>query len=413
MMIVAMMVQICSSPGQTFAVSAFTPALRDGLGLSNSSLSLAYMLGTFLAAFPLSLIGPLSDRWGLRRVTTIVIAGLSLTCFMASMVVGFWGLFAVFLMLRFLGQGALTLLGGHSISMWFRTKLGRVSAVMSIGTAIAFAWVPQWLAESIVEHGWRATFVMMATIVAVVMFPTMLFLFRNRPEDLGLWVDGLRGDAPQKKPSVNSSPQGEQSGACKTPNPSLDWELSEANQTPAFWIMAATNAIWAMVGTGVVFHLFTLCSDRGFSPQLPPSLFKAFGLSMLAMQLLGGILTDFLVLRRLLGIGVVMLTLGMIMICQGDSQWSFYCYAIVFGAGQGLLIAINSVIWVRYYGREHLGKIRGMVWCMTVAGSGCGPFFMGLSRDHLGSFEASLWGFTALMSPLTLFAWFADAPRKS
>ena len=60
MMVIAMLVQICSSPGQTFAVSAFKPSLRDGLNLTESQLSLAYMLGTFLAAFPLSVIGPLA-----------------------------------------------------------------------------------------------------------------------------------------------------------------------------------------------------------------------------------------------------------------------------------------------------------------------------------------------------------------
>ena len=48
---VAMMIQIGTSPGQTFAISAFTPEIRRSLELSDSRLSLAYILGTFLAAF--------------------------------------------------------------------------------------------------------------------------------------------------------------------------------------------------------------------------------------------------------------------------------------------------------------------------------------------------------------------------
>src|SRR6056297_1148875 len=156
---VAMMVQVCTSPGQTFAVSAFTPALRESLQMSDSKLSLAYMLGTFAAAFPLSLVGPLADRFGLRRVTAIAICGLAATCLLASRIQGFASLLAVFLLLRFLGQGALTLLGGNAIAMWFRSKIGRVSAIMSIGTAVAFAWVPGWLNQSITALGWRQTFV--------------------------------------------------------------------------------------------------------------------------------------------------------------------------------------------------------------------------------------------------------------
>ncbi len=70
---IAMMIQICTCPGQTFAISAFTPRIRESLELSDSRLSLAYMLGTVLAALPLSLMGPLSDRMGLRLLTVVAV----------------------------------------------------------------------------------------------------------------------------------------------------------------------------------------------------------------------------------------------------------------------------------------------------------------------------------------------------
>lgn len=395
MMVVAMMVQICSSPGQTFAVSAFKPSLRDGLGLTESQVSLAYMLGTFLAAFPLSAIGPLADRRGLRVVTIATIIAMSLTCLMASQINGFWGLLVVFLLLRFLGQGSLTLLGGNSVAMWFRTKLGRVSAIMSIGTAIAFAWVPQWLTNSIARHGWRQTYVAIAIAVAVGMLPMMLFLFRNRPEDMNQHVDGF--DARSNDPTSTAMKE-------------TSWTLAEARRTPAFWILAFANAIWAMVGTGVVFHLYTLCDDRGMAAQLPSDLFKVFGLSMLTLQLLGGVLADFLRLNRLLSVGVWILSIGIATLAAGNSEQVFYVFAALFGAGQGLLIAVNSVIWVRYFGREHLGKIRGSVWCLTVAGSGCGPFIMGIARDTTGRFDPAVTAFTVLFLPLAVAAWWATNP---
>ncbi len=80
MVLVALMAQICSSPGQTFAISAFTPALQESLHLTSSKLSAAYMLGTFFAAFPLFVIGPLADRFGLRWTTFLVALGLAGAC---------------------------------------------------------------------------------------------------------------------------------------------------------------------------------------------------------------------------------------------------------------------------------------------------------------------------------------------
>ena len=46
---VAMLIQVATSRGQTFGVSAFTPSLRESLSMSDSQLSFAYMLGTLLA----------------------------------------------------------------------------------------------------------------------------------------------------------------------------------------------------------------------------------------------------------------------------------------------------------------------------------------------------------------------------
>lgn len=400
---VAMFVQIATFPGQTFAVSAFTPSLRESLGLNDSMLSLAYMLGTVGAALPLTLVGPMSDRYGLKGITLIAVAALTGTCYLASQATGFFTLFSAFFLLRFLGQGSLSLLGGNVIAMWFRTRMGRVSAIMSIGTAIAFAWIPGWISVSISEIGWRETYRAIAVILGIVMLPMIVLFFRDRPECVGQNVDGF--------PSPREE-EGSDDGAADIPI-AHSFTFQEVLRTRAYYILAASNCIWAMGGTGVLFYLFTLCEDRGFQADLPADLFKTFGLSMLAMQLAGGVLADFLPLHKLLGIGTVMLSVGFGMLCFGHSGHSLHGFAGLFGGGQGLLLAVGAVIWVRYYGRTHLGSIRGSTWCVTVAGSGCGPLLMGLSRDYSGGFEPAIFAFFVAMSVLAIAAWWATPPQVS
>ena len=87
-----------------------------------------------------------------------------------------------------------------------------------------------------------------------------------------------------------------------------------------------------------------------------------------------------------------------------------HVFALVFGAGQGLAIVTSSTLWVRYYGREHLGKIRGAVWCTTVAGSGCGPFLLGALRDALGSYTPGLWILAIILIPLAPLMLLATQP---
>jgi len=400
---VAMFVQIATSPGQTFAISAFTPSLRESLQISDSQLALAYMLGTLLAAVPLAMVGALSDRYGLKGTTLVAITALSGTCYLASQVTGFVTLLAVFFLLRFLGQGSLSLLGSNAIAMWFRTRMGRVSAVMSIGTAIAFAWIPQWISHSIDAIGWRATYQAIGAVVAMVMLPMIVVLFRDRPEDVGQRVDGVPAATDDGRPQNVET----------TRSPSRSLTMSEALGGRAFYILTATNTLWAMTGTGVVFYLFTLCQDRGFETKVAADLFKTFGLTMLVMQLLGGVLADFLPLNKLLGVGMVMLCLGLGLIWTGQTELAMHGFAAFFGGGQGLLLAVGAVVWVRYFGRDQLGSIRGAAWCCTVAGSGCGPLVMGVTRDRVGGFEPAIAAFFIAMCILAFSAWWATPPIAS
>ncbi len=397
--LVAVAAQICSSPGQTFAISAFTPALQESLQLSSSKLSAAYMLGTLLAAFPLFAVGPLSDRWGLRWTTLGVALGLAGACLFASRAQGFLSLIAAFMLLRFLGQGALTLLGSNIVSMWFRQRLGTVNSVMSTGGALAFAVVPILLLESIDAFGWRATYQLMGAVILGLFVPLLLLTLRNRPEDLGLIPDGI--SLCQAKARLAEDP---------TTEPELT--LVQAARHRTLWILMAGMVLWAMIGTGVVFHAIPIFGQYGVPAEQAKLLFTTFSASMLVAQVAGGILADRLPMHRLLAAGFALLAAGVSVIPFTTSWWHVHTYALLFGAGQGLAIAINSTMWVRYYGRTHLGKIRGTVWCATVAGSGCGPLILGLFVDQLGSFTPGLWLFTALLLPLGPLSLFATAPPR-
>lgn len=396
--LIAILAQIASSPGQTFAISAFTPILQEQLHLSSSQLAAAYMLGTLLAAFPLAIIGPFADRCGLRTAATVVVIALSLACCVMSRATGFYSLLCGFLLLRFLGQGALTLLSSNIVSMWFHQRLGTINAIMSAGSAVAFAVVPLLLIDSIQSLGWRATYVTMGMILAVTLLPVFVLLLRNRPEDLGQSPDGLQAMA-KSKDHVSMGRR--------------DLSLSEAIGHRTFWILALDLALWAMIGTGIVFYALPIFLERGIAESDSKLLFTTFSISMLTAQIVSGILADRLPMHRLLACGFALLSAGVLAIPLTTQILHVHLFALLFGAGQGTAISVNSTMWVRYYGRTHLGKIRGVVWCSTVAGSGCGPLVLGLFADNTGSFTPGLWVFFVALLPLAPISLWATAPPKN
>ena len=87
-------------------------------------------------------------------------------------------------------------------------------------------------------------------------------------------------------------------------------------------------------------------------------------------------------------------------------------FATLFGAGQGMLISVTGVVMVRFYGRRHLGSIRGTIWCGTVAGSGCGPLIMGTLMDRVGSYDPAIAAFALAMTPLSIAAWWIRPPAS-
>ncbi|MFI4876855.1 MAG: hypothetical protein ACIALR_16000, partial [Blastopirellula sp. JB062] len=64
---ISMVAQFATSPGQTYGVALFNPYFSADLRLSNLDVSFAYMWGTIIASLPMSLIGGVADRFGLRR----------------------------------------------------------------------------------------------------------------------------------------------------------------------------------------------------------------------------------------------------------------------------------------------------------------------------------------------------------
>ena len=76
----AMAVMVCSAPGQTYGFMSFNSSLRESLRLSQTEFSGIYLLATLCAAIPLSYLGRLTDRFGLKRSMLTSIAAMAGVC---------------------------------------------------------------------------------------------------------------------------------------------------------------------------------------------------------------------------------------------------------------------------------------------------------------------------------------------
>jgi MFS family permease len=130
-------------------------------------------------------------------------------------------------------------------------------------------------------------------------------------------------------------------------------------------------------------------------------------------QLVGGMLADYLAMRYLLSAAMGMLCIACMKLADpADMSELLFGYG-VFGLAQGLISVVGATVWARYFGRTHLGKIRGISLTAAVAASAIGPVIMSISADYLGGFGQSLWLFTLLSAMCAVVSFWATAPQAA
>jgi len=394
---IAMLATIATSPGQTFGISIFNPSFRSALGLSHSQLTGAYMIGTLLAALPQPYIGRLMDRFGIRRVMFVVVILLGLACLFMSLVMNLVMLFLAFFLLRLLGQGALSLLANNTLPMWFQERLGTVAGLMSASVAGAVAFIPPLILLLINRFGWQGAYAALGILVWVIMLPLLFLFYRNRPQDIGQELDG-RSSLPTAIIS-------------KLTNTAVSFTLSEARHTRTYWILLLLTAAWSMIATAIFFNILPVFTALGLTEANAAATFTTFALASVITQLIAGTLADRIRLHWLAASFVVFIIAAVWMLSRADSLIFAQLYALLFGIGQGFFVAVDNTVWVRYFGRAHLGSIRGSIALAMVAASSAGPFIMGATYDLFGSYEVSLTLFIILLIPLAIAALWATPPK--
>ncbi|MGM0375742.1 MAG: MFS transporter [Bacteroidota bacterium] len=402
-----------SAPGQTIGVSAFTDPVKDAVGLTRDQFSAAYMVGTFVSSLLLGHAGRLFDRHGARIVglfAAIMLAATLLLSSFANTISGsistFTGIqhwavpFALmmvfFFLLRFSGQGVLTMTSRNMIMKWFDQYRGRVNAFTSVSISLGFSSSPILFDLLIRKWEWAGAWRVMAVGILVIAVLIWLF-YRDNPEEEGLVPDGCAG---KRKASKNKQPALRQ------------FSPKEAFKTRAFWVYALVISFNSFFITGLSFHMVDIFTSAGYERQEAVAAFLPISITSVGFSLLFNFLSDFMDLKKLLLImlgGATIWSLGLIGLSSG---WGLI--PVIAGAGitGGLFAVLNSVAWPRMFGRQNLGAISGRAMSMLVFASALAPYLFSLSKTFFNTYTAMGWlgaGFVAIMF---IASFKADNPQK-
>ena len=413
MLAVAIMLALASMPGQTVLVALFNGSIRESLGLLIIQLSAAYTVGTIVASLPLPLVGKIADRIGLRLTVLVVGVGFALALVLLREAIGVVTLGACFFLVRLLGQGSLSMLAGHTISMWFERRLGIAQSALSVaGFAAGSAILPQPTAWMIARFGWQNALLVLAGFVFALTFPAAVFLFRNKPEDIGQHLDGDPGEHEEHDVMHGGVP----------PAGDPAFTVRQAMSTRAYWIIVPSMVASGLVGTVLIFHMQTMLHGAGLegSERQAAIAFQPWPIAFGVMTLVVGWLVDCVRPSLLLPLGGLFMMTGTL-ICVAASRAmppeSMILFVMatgmgVYGMGQATIFGVGFPTIARYFGRTHHGAIRGTMSTAIVAGTGAGPLLAGWAYEVSGqNFSPVLLGLAALGVPMAMAAMMLRAPE--
>jgi MFS family permease len=359
-------------PGQTAGVSVFFDPLTSDLQISRSWASIAYAAGTLAGILPAPVIGRWIDKRGPRLTATIIAAALAMACAYMAFIESRLMLLVGFALLRGTAIGGLSLVSGQVVNLWFVHRRGVAAAAASLGVAAGSMIFPPAIEALISLYGWRGVYLGLALLVGATLLPVAALLFRDRPEKVGPTTDaGL--------PPVARQAQEEPS-----------FTRAQALGAGVFWLLCALGFLTNAVGTALLLNHFSIMGTAGIGRADALVVLSVYAAIQVAVTLGTGALLDHYEPRRLAPLAMLFLAMACALPAFGTGVVASWLYALCLGGAYGAQQAIGAAGFAQYFGRDHLGAIRGASSLFGVTGAAIGPLPFAASVEWTDSYSTAL-----------------------
>ena len=386
-----------SGPGQTFNFSVFIDPILSETGWTRTQITGLYAAGSLTASIIIIGIGNLLDRYGARVVLTVIVILFGAAALWMSYIESRLEIFLGFTAMRTLGQGAMTMVPTTLVATWFVQTRGRATAIASLGGALSAATFPILSHFLVSQYGWRDAWIVLAFVIWGTMLLPSFLLVRRSPESVGLNADGIcSGDLTD--PSISSY------------HSDTDFTLSSAMNTHSFWLLLFAGSSFSLISTALTFHNVALLGEKGLTPTIAASALSVMAIFVSLGTVVSGYLNDHFPNRLVLAGAQLILISAMLVTFIISSPGMAFTYAALLGISNGFGMTTTTVIWPNYFGRKHLGKIRGMATMSTMAFAALGPLPFSALHDITESFNFAIAVFVALPSLCAILALLASKP---
>ncbi len=289
------------------------------------------------------------------------------------------------------------------VTNWFYHRRSFAMGIfLASGGLGGFVWAPLFATLTEVTGEWRyaASLIGVAAVASSLM---AIWIVRDRPEVVGEVVDGHEFNQSRVKSSENKKPN----AVFRTEK---DWETNLALKSWGFWIVVFTGATATLGVTIVNSQSMLHLQDIGIDPVTASQALGVTGLVSTIGRLLSGYYGDRLEPKYLLSLGILLVTVGMLLLGHASNTFFVFLYAVVFGLGYGMSLVASMALLANYFGSTHYGALFSVRGIVVTALGAIGPIAAGLSADNFDSYLPIFYLFSVIGLSAALMQLLTPAP---
>ena len=386
-------------------LSVFVVPMTETFGWSRGLFAGAVSLGGLCAVAISPVVGRLVDKYGSGVMISVASAVTGACAIGLSLISQPWAFYALYVPGRMAFASPLELATSTAISNWFIRRRAFALALLGVTQGTGLAAMPLLAQLLITGWGWRHAWTSMGLYTLAVGVVPALLLMARRPEDMHL--------EPDPGPTSHSTA----TAATAQSAPAQEWEvrvrderhftLYQALHTRAFWVLAVFSAAGFMAQAGVSLHQVSHYISQGLPGPLAAITASVFAFAQVPSGLMWSTLARRFPVRCLLALSGLAVAFGAASTAISSTLATGIVSASILGGGVGGLHLLLRLAWADYYGRQHLGTIRGLTLPMQIGGQAVGPVTAGMVFDATGGYSLAFLvfaGVVALGSLLVLTA---------
>lgn len=325
--------------------SLVLPMMRE-LGWAKATLMGAFTLALLVWGLVNYAVGAAIDRGHGRAVLTGGALLGALGCLCWAMARAPWMLYAA---MGLVGAAAAMTLYDPAFAVLAKRYPARYREAITWLTLVAgFASTLSFPALAALVHalGWRATLLVLAGVLGLVVAPLHAWLLRAGT-------------------IVRSTLRREGQAAGLT--------LHAALRTPAFWQLGLAFTILAFIGPGLWAHMLPALQAKGLSEAQAVSVLVWIGPAQVLGRFAYAWMGRGLSLHRLGVMVTVAMPLALLLFAAGGSLASLLLFAAVFGLANGLSTIVRGSLVPACFGHANIGRIGGALATLSLVAQAAAP----------------------------------------